>query len=409
MTCFQTLAENQLPKKTESNHRLPEVIGIRKKEELILDKKTTVKQANDNMQSSQHIPNFSNTPPAQTMDNDKLVEREGLSMADLLESEMSNEHKNDNKQQLKSKDKRSEITHTVDDFDFDEASFLAALDHHQPIGIIDRCINGIILNIESDGIYIDIGGKAPAFMPKKECGLNTANNLKDIFTIGSQIEAVVIREQNAEGIVTISYKSLITRRSWDTIQALKRNGELIQVRVTGSNRGGLICDYNGIRGFIPYSQLQYGETPEKMIGTTITASFLEVNSNSQKLVLSAKGAVIASKLANLEVGQLIEGHIMGIKPYGFFVDLGGISGLLHHSAITNGNLKEPEKLFGQNDQVKALITELDPSRKRIALNTALLEAKPGEILTAKETVMNEATNRTINARQLMRQQEQSTK
>lgn len=409
MTCFQTLAENQLPKKTESNRKLPEVIGIRKKDELILDKETTITEPNDNIKSSQHMPNFSNNLPAQTMDNDKSVEPEGLTMADLLEPDINNKHKTDDKQQLKSKDKRSEITHTVDDFDFDEASFLAALDDHQPIGTIDRCINGTILNIESDGIYVDIGGKAPAFMPKKECGVNITNNLKDIFTIGSRIEAVVIREQNAEGIVTISYKSLITRRNWDKIQTLKRNGELTQVRITGSNRGGLTCDCNGIRGFIPYSQVQYGETPEKMIGTTITASFLEVNSNSQKLVLSAKGAVIASKLANLEVGQLIEGHITGIKPYGFFVDLGGISGLLHHSAITNGNLKEPEKLFGQNDQIKALITELDPSRKRIALNTALLEAKPGEILMAKETVMSEAANRTINTRQLMRQQEQSTK
>jgi small subunit ribosomal protein S1 len=107
------------------------------------------------------------------------------------------------------------------------------------------------------------------------------------------------------------------------------------------------------------------------------------------------------------VGQLVEGQVVSIKPYGLFVDLGGISGLLHQSAITGGQLRDLREVFGQGDRVKALITELDPGRGRIALNTALLEGQPGELLIARDTVMAEATDRANRARSVLRQQEQS--
>jgi small subunit ribosomal protein S1 len=89
----------------------------------------------------------------------------------------------------------------------------------------------------------------------------------------------------------------------------------------------------------------------------------------------------------MEVGQLVEGQVVAIKPYGLFVDLGGVSGLLHQSAISGGQLRDLREVFGQGDRVKALITELDPGRGRIALNTALLEGQPGELLIDRDKVM----------------------
>ena len=208
-------------------------------------------------------------------------------------------------------------------------------------------------------------------------------------------------------MVTISCRALALRQSWDKVKQLEKEGRVSQVKVTGFNRGGVTCDLEGLRGFIPRSQLQDGENHEALVGKTLGVAFLEVNSETRKLVLSEKRAATAARFTELEVGQLVEGHVAAIKPYGLFVDLGGISGLLHQSAITGGSMRSMREIFDQGDAVKALITELDPGRGRIALNTAMLEGQPGELLVDKDKVMAEATDRANRARNVLKQQEQS--
>ena len=295
---------------------------------------------------------------------------------------------------------------SVDDFDFDEEAFLAALDDHEPHGTTGEVVRGTVIGLESDGIYVDIGGKAPGFMPKKECGLGVITNLKERFPKGLEVEVLVTREQNADGMVTISARALALRQSWEKVRQLEKEGKVVQVKVNGFNRGGITCDLEGLRGFIPRSQLQDGENHEALVGKTLGAAFLEVNPETRKLVLSEKKAATAALFQNLEVGQLVEGQVVSIKPYGLFIDLGGVSGLLHQSAITGGQLRDLREVFGQGDRVQALITELDPGRGRIALNTALLEGQPGELLIDRDKVMAEAADRANRARSVLRQQEQ---
>jgi small subunit ribosomal protein S1 len=132
-------------------------------------------------------------------------------------------------------------------------------------------------------------------------------------------------------------------------------------------------------------------------------AFLEVNPETRKLVLSEKKAASVSRFRELEVGQLVEGQVLAIKPYGFFVDLGGVSGLLHHSCVTGAALRDLREAFQTGDRLQALITEVDSQRGRIALNTALLENQPGELLIAKDQVMAEASERAGRARSLLQQ------
>jgi small subunit ribosomal protein S1 len=299
------------------------------------------------------------------------------------------------------------VARSVDDFDFDADAFLAALDEQDFVGTTGEVVTGVVIALESDGVYVDIGGKAPGFMPKKECGLGAITNLKERFPKGLQVEVLVTREQNADGMVTISARALALRQSWERVRAMEKDGKVVQVKVTGFNRGGVTCDLEGLRGFIPRSQLQEGENHEALVGKTLGVTFLEVNAETLKLVLSEKKAATAAKFAELEVGQLVEGQIVAVKPYGFFVDLGGISGLLHQSSITGGQLRDIREVFTQGDRVKALITDMDPGRGRIALNTALLEGQAGELLIDKEKVMAEATDRANRARSVLRQQEQA--
>ena len=299
-----------------------------------------------------------------------------------------------------------QLERTVDDFDFDENAFLEALNENEPIGAKGETIAGKVIAIESDGLYVDIGGKAPGFMPKKECGLGVITNFKEKFTIGLEMEVLVIKEQNADGMVTVSARALILRQSWEKVSSSAKNGELIEVLINGFNRGGLTCDVDGLRGFIPRSQLEDGQDHQSFVGKTLKVAFLEVNPESRKLVLSEKKAILVSKLTSLKLGQLIEGEVLAIKPYGFFINLGGASGLLHQSSITNGAIRSLREIFREGETIKALISEIDLEKGRIGLNTALLEDTAGELIIDKEKVMKEATNRALKTKALFDKKEQ---
>ncbi|WP_396123393.1 S1 RNA-binding domain-containing protein [Cyanobium sp. BA20m-p-22] len=340
-------------------------------------------------------------PPSDDGELFEMGSMEGLSMADLLGPDPSQRG-----QAKRSAPTPKQAARSVDDFDFDEEAFLAALDDHEPHGTTGEVVRGTVIGMESDGVYVDIGGKAPGFMPKSECGLGVITNLKERFPKGLELEVLVTREQNADGMVTISARALALRQSWEKVRQLEKEGKVVQVKVNGFNRGGVTCELEGLRGFIPRSQLQEGENHEALVGKTLGAAFLEVNPETRKLVLSEKRAATAALFQNLEVGQLVEGQVVSIKPYGLFVDLGGVSGLLHQSAITGGQLRDVREVFGQGERLQALITELDPGRGRIALNTALLEGQPGELLIARDTVMAEAADRANRARASLRQREQ---
>ncbi len=327
---------------------------------------------------------------------------EPLSMADLLDNESFKGNSNNELDQPTFSER------TVDEYDFDEDEFLAALDQNQPVGTTGEIATGSVIGIESDGVYVDIGGKAPGFMPKHECGLGVITNFKERFPKGLKLEVLVTREQNADGMVTISCRALELRKSWEKVVELEKEGQVVRIKVNGFNRGGVTCDLEGLRGFIPRSQLGSRESHEALVGKTLAVAFIEVNPDTRKLILSEKKALIVAKFSELKLGQLVEGKVLSVKPYGFFVDIGGISGLLHQSMITNGSLRSLREVFEQGDQLKALITELDIRRGRIGLNTALLESTPGEIIVDKNKIMNEAEERAQKAQTLVNKVDEST-
>ena len=338
--------------------------------------------------------------PADSLADDERFDMgamDGMTMADLLGAP----DQNTSRRQQDAGGPRS-----VDDFDFDEDAFLAALDENEPVGTTGEVVKGKVIGLESDGVYVDIGGKAPGFMPKSEAGLGVITNFRERFPKGLEVEVLVTREQNADGMVTISCRALALRKSWDKVKEMEKQGLVVQVIVNGFNRGGVTCDLEGLRGFIPRSQLQNGENHQELVGKTLGVAFLEVNSETRKLVLSEKRAALAARFQELKVGELVEGQGAAVKPYGLFIDLGGVSGLLHQSVITNGSLRSIREVFDQGDRVKAMITELDPGRGRIGLNTALLEGPPGELLVERDKVMAEAEDRAARAQSVLQQQDQ---
>ena len=363
----------------------------------------------DTQKKSQEIQNAKTNPLEEIKNETIAIKPQIIKDESVIEFDNNNEnHKTlDNSDQdlnrpLNFHDQNADfqLERTVDEFDFDESAFLEALNANEPIGATGETISGKIIAIESDGLYVDIGGKAPGFMPKKECGLGVITNFKEKFSVGLGMEVLVIKEQNADGMVTVSARALILRQSWEKVSSSAKNGELIDVLINGFNRGGLTCDVDGLRGFIPRSQLVDGQDHQSFVGKNLKVAFLEVNPESRKLVLSEKKASLVSKLTSLKLGQLIEGEVLAVKPYGFFIDLGGASGLLHQSSLTKGSIRSLREIFREGETIKALISEIDLEKGRIGLNTALLENSAGELIIDKEKVMREARDRALKTKAL---------
>ena len=386
---------NKKIKGDKNNVKKPlQVLHISKKD--TISKKEEV--VDDNKSSSKEIKTDIKAVKPQSIEATKNEEKENYS--NNINFENISYEELTKPSNLQDENQEFIIERKVDEFDFDESAFLEALNENEPIGATGEIIKGKIIALESDGLYIDIGGKAPGFMPKKECGLGVITNFKEKFPIGIEMEVLVIKEQNADGMVTVSARALILRQSWEKVASSAKNGELIQVTINGFNRGGLTCDVDGLRGFIPRSQLEDGQDYQSLVSKTLKVAFLEVNPETRKLVLSEKKAQLVSKFADLKLGQLIEGEVLAIKPYGFFVALGGASGLLHQSSITNGSIRNLREIFVEGELIKALITEIDLERGRIGLNTALLENSPGELIIDKKNVMDEAFERSVKTKTL---------
>ena len=184
---------------------------------------------------------------ARGRDDEDLVDLQGLTMADLLASEAPDAAASRARTASRSRQTATAAgtgagatpARTVDDFDFDEEAFLAALGENEPVGTTGAVVHGVVIGIESDGVYVDIGGKAPGFMPKQECGLGVITNLKERFPKGLEVDVLVTREQNADGMVTVSARALALRQSWEKVRQLEKDGKVLQVKINGFNRGGV--------------------------------------------------------------------------------------------------------------------------------------------------------------------------
>lgn len=254
-------------------------------------------------------------------------------------------------------------------------------------------IQGTVVQTTSDGAYVDIGGKSPAFVPTNEAALGFVNNLEAILPIGETKEFLIIREQDAEGQVTLSLRQLALDEAWADIKEMAETGKSTQLRVTGVNKGGVMGEVSGLRAFIPRSHLQQRDNLDSLVGQLLTATFLEVNQENRKLVLSQRDAMRAVAMNSIEEGALMPGKIVNIKPYGVFVDLDGATGLLHIKEISGARVESLNNIFEVGQQIKVVIKQIDEHQNRMSLSIKALESYPGENLEKLDTVMADAESR----------------
>ncbi|MEA5619692.1 S1 RNA-binding domain-containing protein [Cronbergia sp. UHCC 0137] len=275
--------------------------------------------------------------------------------------------------------------------------FAKALETHDYQFQKGQVVHGKVFQIDHDGAYVDIGGKSSAFLPRDEAALRAVTDLSEVLPMQENMEFLIIREQDAEGQVTISRKQLEIQHIWDKLVEMKENSQTVQVRVMGVNKGGVTVDVQSLRGFIPRSHLQERDNLEALKGQALTVGFLDVDRNNKKLILSQRIATRSSSFSLLEIGQLVEGKITGIKPFGVFVDFEGGSALLHIKQVSQKFIDSLEKVFQVGQPIKAVIIDLDQGKGRVAISTKILENYPGEVLENMEEVMNSAEARANRA------------
>lgn len=277
---------------------------------------------------------------------------------------------------------------------FSAEDFAKALESHDYQAQMGSRVKGTIVNVDNDGASVDIGGKSTAFLPIREASLRQVRTLEDLFEVGQELEFQVIREQDAEGQVLLSIRQLQLAELWEKLKTLEAESQVIEAKVTGTNKGGVIVDVDGLRGFVPRSHLsQRKEDLEEFVGQTLTLGLLEINPGNNKLVLSERIAARSRAMDQLELGQLIEGTVASLKPFGVFVDFNGVTGLLHIKQISKNYVESLPTVFRPGQTVKAVVVALDPERNRISLSTRVLEKYPGEVLKETDAVMADAENR----------------
>jgi len=261
-----------------------------------------------------------------------------------------------------------------------------------------QIVRGTVIQHEPEGIYVDIGAKAAAFLPIREVTLEPVADLAERLPLGEEREFLIIRDQNADGQLTLSIRELEIQRQWDLVTELQASGQVVQVRVTGLNKGGVTVDVEGLRGFIPRSHLIQREDLEALQGENLMVSFLEVDRDRKRVVLSQRIPAQTKRFSQVEVGQLVTGKVVNIKPFGVFVDLEGMTGLLHINQISHKYVKVLADLFSLGQAIQALIVDMDEGKSRVSLSTKVLENYPGEMLEQGSEVMASAAERGERAR-----------
>lgn len=264
-----------------------------------------------------------------------------------------------------------------------------------------QIVTGKAFSYERDGALIDIGGKSPAFLSSDEASIYRISDITAVLPLQEEREFLIIGDQNAEGQVTVSIRRLEERLVWDELKEMQKDSRSLQVKVLDVNKGGVTVNALGLRGFIPRSQLNERENLESLIGSHLSACVIEIDQRKGKIVLSNRQASRSVSLSKLEVGQLIEGTVVSLKPFGAFVEFEGCTGLLHISQVSKKPVNELEKVFHSGQAIKALIVNIDEGKGRISLSTKVLEQYDGEALDNLAKLIEEADARKDRARKAL--------
>jgi len=271
-------------------------------------------------------------------------------------------------------------------------------------------VEGMVVRIDPDEILVDFGGKSEGVVSNRELmsrrGPRDGEESRPEIEVGSQVLVYVLQPESPEGHAVLSLRRAGLERKWRGMQERFDAGEIVEARVIDHNKGGLIVDL-GVRGFVPISQIvdfprrprdeqprdaaqEIAEKLQPFVGRTLRLKILEVNRKANRLILSEKVALYEERrekrdelFSSLETGQRVKGVVRSIAPFGVFVDLGGIDGLVHKSELSWNKVNNPETAHNIGDEVEAEVIDINHERGRISLSIRRLQPDPWQESVAK--------------------------
>ncbi len=262
-------------------------------------------------------------------------------------------------------------------------------------------MEGIIMHLDRDELLVDIGSKAEGIVPAKEYSSLSAEE-KDKLAVGDNILVFVVQPENAEGHPVVSIDRARQEKSWRKLQEIHEANEVIEAEVTNYNKGGLLVNLDGVRGFVPASQvseIRGGDESSKqadmarLIGTTLPLKVIEINRHRNRLILSERQAiqerrdVMKEKLIEeLQEGEIRKGRVSSICDFGAFVDIGGADGLVHLSELSWSRVRHPSELLKIGEEVDVYVLGINAQEKKIALSIKRTQAEPWSRVAASYEV-----------------------
>lgn len=229
-------------------------------------------------------------------------------------------------------------------------------------------ISGMVIDVSEESVVLDLRYYTQGIIKAEDMSDDPNFEILTDVKVGDVIEATVVRMDDGQGNIVLSKKQANHVLAWDKLKSYMEENRILTVKVGGVTNGGAICYVEGIRGFIPASQLsmEYVEDVNPWLGKILKAKVITVDKQQEKLVLSAKIVLKeeaaqeqAHKIAMIIPGSVLEGNVESLTNYGAFVNLGdGLSGLIHISQISQKRIRKPSEVLsiGQNVKVKVLNT-----------------------------------------------------
>ncbi|MFC3863065.1 30S ribosomal protein S1 [Deinococcus antarcticus] len=263
-----------------------------------------------------------------------------------------------------------------------------AAQEHQNVSRGD-IVDGTVVFIGQDGIAVDIGAKVEGVIPLNQLGDEpvTVEQAQEMYKPGDAIEAYVVRVDLPNSQIVLSKKRAEQDKGWRVLEKMQENDEAFEVDVLEKVRGGLVAQVEGIRAFLPASQVDTRRVNEldPFVGKPLQVKLIELNRKRNRVIISHRAIMEAEKAKAREatVGQLtpgsqFEGEVVEITDFGVFVNLGGIDGLVHRSELTFGRFNHPRDVVKVGDKVKVQVIDVDEGRERINLSMKALTQDPWE-------------------------------
>ena len=253
---------------------------------------------------------------------------------------------------------------------------------------------GRVVRIDNDEVLVDIGFKSEGVIPSRELSIRHDAHPGEVVAMDEEVEALVLQKEDKEGRLILSKKRAQYERAWGTVEEVKAAGGVVSGTVIEVVKGGLIVDI-GLRGFLPASlvDLRRVRDLEPYMGTTVEAKIIELDKNRNNVVLSRRAWLEEAQkeqreefLDNLKPGEVRNGVVSSVVPFGAFIDLGGMDGLVHVSELSWRHVDHPSSVVTVGDEVKVQVLEVDPSRERISLSLKATQQDPWQEFAATHRV-----------------------